>query len=66
MTQKLFTTMEVARQLGVLPRIIADFFYQGRLDEKECPSIGGRRIIPASYVPTIRKVLQKAGKLADE
>jgi hypothetical protein len=63
MQEKLFSATEVARKLGVLPREIPDLFYQGRLDHSACPSVGGRRMIPASFIPTIRKAIRERKKI---
>jgi hypothetical protein len=48
-----FTVSDVARRLGVRPRDISDLFYQRRLSDELCPVVGGRRLIPEHYVPTI-------------
>jgi hypothetical protein len=37
-------------------------FYQRVLDDDRCPIVGGRRLIPAEYLPTIRAALVKAGR----
>jgi hypothetical protein len=50
---------EVARRFGVRPRVISDLFYQRKLSDTRCPVIGGRRIIPADYVPVIEELLRK-------
>jgi hypothetical protein len=52
---------EVARRFGVRPRVIRDLFYQRELSDARCPIIGGRRIIPAEYLPVIERVLRKKG-----
>jgi hypothetical protein len=52
---------EVARRPGVRPRDISDLFYQRKLSDECCPVIGGRRIIPPDYVPTIAEALRKEG-----
>ena len=54
---------DLARELGCRPRDISDAFYARFLDETQCPSIAGRRLIPREYVPTIRRVLSERGKL---
>jgi hypothetical protein len=55
---------EVARRIaGARPKDISDLFYQRRLDDLRCPIVGGRRLIPAEYVPEIEAVLRKAGRL---
>jgi hypothetical protein len=48
----------VARRLGVRPRDISDLFYQRRLSDEICPVVGGRRLIPEHYLPTIAKAVQ--------
>jgi hypothetical protein len=55
------TVSEVARRLGVRPREISDLFYQRRLSDERCPVVGGRRLIPPDYVPTIASALQARG-----
>jgi hypothetical protein len=59
----LLSVKDVADQCHVHPRLISDLFYQRHLDPRRCPAIGGRRVIPADYVPEIRATLQKLGKL---
>jgi hypothetical protein len=56
------TVSEVARRLGVRPREISDLFYQRRLSDESCPIVGGRRLIPPDYVPTIASALQARGR----
>jgi hypothetical protein len=60
-----FTVSDVARQKGVAPRIISDLFYARRLDDSRCPIVGGRRLIPADYLPELERVLREAGHLAE-
>lgn len=55
--QQFFTVSDVARRLGVNPRLISDLLYQRKLDESRCSVVGGRRLIPEDYVPEIAKVL---------
>ena len=52
---------DVARRFGVKARVVADLFYQGRLDTSVCPVIAGRRLIPSSYVVEIGRVLEEFG-----
>jgi hypothetical protein len=59
--QTYFTVSEVARRRGVPPRVISDLFYARRLDDSRCPIVGGRRLIPADYLPQIDAVLRAAG-----
>jgi hypothetical protein len=56
----------LARRWGIPPRKISDLFYARKLNEDRCPVIGGRRIIPASYVPTVERVLREVGALPAE
>jgi hypothetical protein len=56
---------EVARQIGVRPKAISDLFYQRELRDDICPVVGGRRLIPHSYVATIRQVLAERGQLEE-
>jgi hypothetical protein len=51
---------EVARRLGVNPRSISTLFYCRKLDDGRCPIVGGRRMIPESYVPEIGRALREA------
>ena len=50
---------EVARQLGVKPRDISDLFYSRELRDDLCPIVGGRRLIPDTYVDKIAEVLRR-------
>jgi hypothetical protein len=56
---------EVARRIGARPKDISDLFYLRRLNDSLCPVVGGRRLIPESYVPEIEKALREAGKLQE-
>jgi hypothetical protein len=49
---------EVARELGVPPRVLSDLFYARKLDDERCPIVGGRRLIPADYIPMIAAVIR--------
>jgi hypothetical protein len=57
---------EVARLFGVRPRDISDLFYGGILDDSKCVVVGGRRLIPRTYLDTIKRVLLKRGKIKEE
>jgi hypothetical protein len=61
----LLSTGEVARECGVPPRLISDLFWTGKLDERRCRTVGGRRAIPVDYVSEIREILQRLGKLPE-
>lgn len=54
-------TVSVARLLGVRPRDISDLFYRRVLRDDLCPIVGGRRLIPPSYVSVIAAALRRAG-----
>ena len=58
-----FAVSDVARRLGVPPRVISDLFYQRALDDARCPVVCGRRVIPEEYVPEIEKVLRERNLL---
>ena len=60
------TVSDVVRELGIRPRDVSDLFYQRRLDDAECPVIGGRRLIPSSYVPFIRATLQASREAPED
>lgn len=58
---------QVARQIGVSPRVISDAFYRRWLDDSVAPVMGRQRVIPAWYVATIERVLRERGVIeADE
>jgi hypothetical protein len=54
---------EVARRIGARPKDISDLFYLRKLDDRHCPVVGGRRLIPETYIPTIEQALREAGRL---
>jgi len=54
---------EAARQLGARPKTISDLLYQRELPDDLCPIVGGRRLIPRGYLPTIRELLVERGLL---
>lgn len=56
------TVSEVARRIGARPRDISDLFYTRSLRDDLCPIVGGRRLIPPSYVSVIAASLRRAGK----
>lgn len=53
---------EAARRLGARPRDISDLFYRRQLSDERCPIIGGRRLIPESYLDVIGMALRRAGR----
>jgi hypothetical protein len=54
---------DVARRLRAKPKDISDLFYQRRLDDDRCPIVGGRRLIPEEYVPSIEATLRSLGRM---
>jgi hypothetical protein len=60
------TVSDAGRRYGVPPRVISDLFYARKLDDSRCPIIGGRRLIPASYLPEVESALRVAGHLPQE
>ncbi len=61
------TVSEAARELEavvdgtVRPRDISTLFYQRELRDDLCPIMGGRRLIPRSYLNVIAMVLRQKG-----
>lgn len=66
MGKQFFVVSEVARRYGIAPRAISDLFYSRRLDDRRCQIIGGKRLIPAEYLPAIEEALREAGHLVNE
>jgi hypothetical protein len=60
---KQFTVSDVARRIRARPKDISDLFYQRRLDDRRCPIVGGRRLIPEDYLPVIEATLRQLGRL---
>lgn len=56
---------ELTAKLGqeIKPRDISTRFYLRELRDDLCPIIGGRRLIPADYLPQIEAALRRAGKI---
>jgi len=52
------TVGEAARELGCSPKLLSDWLYAGKLDNKRCPIWGGRRFIPRPYLLAIAAELQ--------
>lgn len=65
----LLTVSDVARQLStklgrvILPRHISQLYYDRELRDDLCPIVGGRRLIPADYVPQVEAALGRHGYL---
>jgi hypothetical protein len=55
-------------QLGevVRPRAISELFYRRLLEDSRCPIVGGRRLIPPDYLPTIADALKGQGLIRRE
>ena len=49
--------------IPIAPRMISDLFYQRKLRDEACPLVGGRRLIPESYLPAITAALRNQGLL---
>lgn len=60
----LLSVGETAKRIGARAPDITSAFYNGRLRDDLCPLVGGRRLIPESYVPMIEMVLRRAGKIS--
>ena len=56
---------DLARQLDCRPRDLSDAFYNGNLDERRVIRVAGRRAIPSSYLPEVKQVLIRLGKVKD-
>lgn len=52
------TVSDVGRRYGVPPRVISDLFYARKLDDRRCPIVGGRRLIPEDYLPEIESTCE--------
>lgn len=59
---KHLSVSEAARRLKARPRDISDLFYRRRLRDDLCPILGGRRLIPSSYLEVIAMALRKYGR----
>ena len=65
----LLTVSDAARELSdrlatvVRPRDISTLFYQRELRDDLCRILGGRRLIPSSYLPMVEMALRRHGWL---
>jgi hypothetical protein len=58
---------EAARLTGARSsKSITDLFWMGDLREDLCPIIGGRRMIPRTYLPEVKTALKKRNWLRAE
>lgn len=61
----LLTVSDAARELSaklgetIRPRDISTLFYLRELRDDLCPIVGGRRLIPRSYLPSIESAIQR-------
>lgn len=66
MDGNLLSVSEVARLLGAKPKDISDLFYSRELRDDIAPIVAGRRLIPESYIETIRAALQRSNRQVAE
>ena len=62
----IISVSDLARRLGVPPRRISDLFYQRVLRDEICPIVGGRRLIPETYVEEVGRALRHKASLAGQ
>jgi len=65
MDANFLTVGQAADRLGVRPADVSSLFYRRKLRVDMCPLIGGRRLIPPSYLDSIERVLRREGKLLE-
>lgn len=53
---------EAARRIGAHPKDISQLFYARKLRDDLCPIVGGRRLIPESYLDIICMALRRDGR----
>ena len=53
------TVGEVADKFGCSPQWLSQQIYLRRLDVSRCPLLGGRRLIPESYLPEIERIIRR-------
>lgn len=64
MSSEYLSASEAAREvskkfkLDIRPRDISMSIYTGRLDERRCPLIAGRRHVPKDFLPEIAEKLR--------
>jgi hypothetical protein len=56
------TQTEAAHRLGIAPRVIGDALHRGKLDPKDFPLLGTRRVVPIAMLDTLRRVLTRKSK----
>ena len=60
---KIFPVGEVARHLGVAPKVVSDALYRGAVRDELAPVVAGRRLVHESAIPILELALRRAGKL---
>jgi hypothetical protein len=51
----------LARRFGVPPQVISGLFYRRLLDDRACPVVNGRRLIPDDYIDEVERCLRARG-----
>jgi len=59
--QAFVSCSDVARAYRLAPRTISDLYYRGLLDDTQRRLIGGRKLIPTTYLPEIERILRECG-----
>lgn len=59
----IYSITDAAAEIGCRPRDISDGFYGRQLDESRVFRLAGRRVIPAEYLPEVRRVMLERGKV---
>lgn len=54
------TVGEVARRLGARPKDVSDLLYRRELRDDLCPLVGGRRLIPETYLDEVEAALRRS------
>jgi hypothetical protein len=50
---------EAARLAGCAPHYLSTLFYRGILDANRCGRVGGRIVVPAEYLDTIKAEVER-------
>lgn len=59
------TASEVARQLGLRPRVISDMFYNRQVDTSRCTFLAGCWLIPDDYADEVARIALERQQRAD-
>jgi hypothetical protein len=54
-----YSVGEAARLIGESARRTSDGFHKNWFDNAACPLVGGRRMIPAEYLPALAAILRE-------